>query len=62
MTLELVLVKKTKQRGFTCKIERAPRYPRISLLQYPHPSRSAMATNFSCPLGILYINTEFRYD
>ena len=40
-------------RNVTCKIDRAPRYARMSLFKYPHPSRSAMKTNFSCPGGIL---------
>jgi hypothetical protein len=37
----------------TCNIDNAARYPRISLLEYPHPLRSAMDTNFSSPAGIL---------
>lgn len=34
-------------------MERAPRYARISLFEYPQPSRSPMKINFSCPGGIL---------
>lgn len=37
----------------TCKMDRAARYARMSLLVYPHPSMSAMEINFSSPPGIL---------
>lgn len=42
-----------RRRIETCRIERAARYPRMSLFVYPHPPRSPMATNFSFPGGIL---------
>lgn len=38
---------------YTCKMDRALRYPRRSLFAYAHPLMSAMARNFSCPGGIL---------
>lgn len=37
----------------TCNMEREPSIPRTSQFEYPHPLRSAMTTNFSCPVGIL---------
>lgn len=37
----------------TCKRDRAAMYARISLFEYPQPSRSPMKINFSCPDGIL---------